>query len=176
MATCCSVDPACGAPLCRHLAVHLRMAGVLLLPSHSLPAVRYNCEGHWHSSPLPCLPWPAAHLQGTKDFPRLRIGIGRPPGSMPVHAWVLQVGIGCCILLRAVGPSFGSTTGTSSLARRWLYGVCAPTPLASRSSCAAPPRRTSARQKGRRLTLRYRWADWAADTQPGSHAGIANWL
>ncbi|KAI7835641.1 hypothetical protein COHA_010472 [Chlorella ohadii] len=32
----------------------------------------------------------AAHLQGTKDFPRLRIGIGRPPGSMPVHAWVLQ--------------------------------------------------------------------------------------
>jgi PTH1 family peptidyl-tRNA hydrolase len=29
------------------------------------------------------------HL-GTQDFPRLRIGIGRPPGQMPVEAYVLQ--------------------------------------------------------------------------------------
>ncbi|KAL4421681.1 hypothetical protein ABPG77_001222 [Micractinium sp. CCAP 211/92] len=32
----------------------------------------------------------SAHLQGTKDFPRIRVGIGRPPGSMPVVSWVLQ--------------------------------------------------------------------------------------
>ena len=25
-----------------------------------------------------------------KEFPRVRLGIGRPPGKMPVHAWVLQ--------------------------------------------------------------------------------------
>ena len=24
------------------------------------------------------------------EFPRVRLGIGRPPGKMPVHAWVLQ--------------------------------------------------------------------------------------
>jgi len=29
------------------------------------------------------------HL-GTQDFPRMRIGIGRPPGRMPVEAYVLQ--------------------------------------------------------------------------------------
>jgi len=29
------------------------------------------------------------HL-GTKDFPRIRLGIGRPPGRMPVKAYVLQ--------------------------------------------------------------------------------------
>ncbi len=29
------------------------------------------------------------HL-GTQDFPRLRLGIGRPPGQMPVEAYVLQ--------------------------------------------------------------------------------------
>jgi PTH1 family peptidyl-tRNA hydrolase len=27
---------------------------------------------------------------GTKDFPRLRIGIGRPPGRMDASAFVLQ--------------------------------------------------------------------------------------
>ena len=27
---------------------------------------------------------------GTKDFPRLRIGIGRPPGTMDPAAYVLQ--------------------------------------------------------------------------------------
>lgn len=27
---------------------------------------------------------------GTDDFPRLRVGIGRPPGRMPVSAYVLQ--------------------------------------------------------------------------------------
>ena len=27
---------------------------------------------------------------GTQDFPRMRIGIGRPPGRMPVEAYVLQ--------------------------------------------------------------------------------------
>lgn len=27
---------------------------------------------------------------GTKSFPRLRVGIGRPPGRMPVSAYVLQ--------------------------------------------------------------------------------------
>jgi PTH1 family peptidyl-tRNA hydrolase len=27
---------------------------------------------------------------GTKDFPRLRIGIGRPPGRIPVSSYVLQ--------------------------------------------------------------------------------------
>ncbi len=27
---------------------------------------------------------------GSKDFPRIRIGIGRPPGQMPVEAYVLQ--------------------------------------------------------------------------------------
>lgn len=27
---------------------------------------------------------------GSKDFPRIRIGIGRPPGRMPVEAYVLQ--------------------------------------------------------------------------------------
>ena len=31
----------------------------------------------------------AQHL-GSKDFPRLRIGIDRPPGRMPVEAYVLQ--------------------------------------------------------------------------------------
>jgi PTH1 family peptidyl-tRNA hydrolase len=30
-----------------------------------------------------------AHLN-TQDFPRLRIGIGRPPGRMPAEAYVLQ--------------------------------------------------------------------------------------
>ncbi len=29
------------------------------------------------------------HLS-TQDFPRMRIGIGRPPGPMPAHAYVLQ--------------------------------------------------------------------------------------
>jgi PTH1 family peptidyl-tRNA hydrolase len=29
------------------------------------------------------------HL-GTQNFPRLRLGIGRPPGQMPVEAYVLQ--------------------------------------------------------------------------------------
>ena len=29
------------------------------------------------------------HL-GTEDFPRIRLGIGRPPGQMPVEAYVLQ--------------------------------------------------------------------------------------
>jgi PTH1 family peptidyl-tRNA hydrolase len=32
-----------------------------------------------------------AHLQGNKDFPRLRIGIGRPEGSMGIADYVLQV-------------------------------------------------------------------------------------
>jgi PTH1 family peptidyl-tRNA hydrolase len=27
---------------------------------------------------------------GTEEFPRLRLGIGRPPGQMPVEAYVLQ--------------------------------------------------------------------------------------
>lgn len=27
---------------------------------------------------------------GSREFPRLRVGIGRPPGSMPVSAYVLQ--------------------------------------------------------------------------------------
>ena len=27
---------------------------------------------------------------GTNEFPRLRLGIGRPPGQMPVEAYVLQ--------------------------------------------------------------------------------------
>jgi peptidyl-tRNA hydrolase, PTH1 family len=27
---------------------------------------------------------------GTEDFPRIRLGIGRPPGQMPVEAYVLQ--------------------------------------------------------------------------------------
>ncbi|CAL8466452.1 g5988 [Coccomyxa elongata] len=31
-----------------------------------------------------------AHFSGSKDFPRLRIGIGRPPGTMPVVTYVLQ--------------------------------------------------------------------------------------
>ncbi|MFQ5613379.1 MAG: aminoacyl-tRNA hydrolase, partial [Anaerolineae bacterium] len=30
-----------------------------------------------------------AHL-GTKDFPRLRLGVGRPPGRMPPKAYLLQ--------------------------------------------------------------------------------------
>ncbi|KAK9902848.1 hypothetical protein WJX75_008463 [Coccomyxa subellipsoidea] len=30
------------------------------------------------------------HFSGSKDFPRLRIGIGRPPGSMQVVTYVLQ--------------------------------------------------------------------------------------
>jgi PTH1 family peptidyl-tRNA hydrolase len=29
------------------------------------------------------------HL-GTEDFPRIRLGIGRPPGQMPAEAYVLQ--------------------------------------------------------------------------------------
>lgn len=29
-------------------------------------------------------------LGGSQDFPRLKIGIGRPPGSMLAAAWVLQ--------------------------------------------------------------------------------------
>jgi PTH1 family peptidyl-tRNA hydrolase len=29
------------------------------------------------------------HL-GTQEFPRLRLGIGRPPGQMPPEAYVLQ--------------------------------------------------------------------------------------
>ncbi len=29
-------------------------------------------------------------LLGTRDFPRMRVGIGRPPGQMPVEAYVLQ--------------------------------------------------------------------------------------
>lgn len=31
-----------------------------------------------------------SHLANTKDFPRVRLGIGRPPGTMPVAAYVLQ--------------------------------------------------------------------------------------
>lgn len=30
------------------------------------------------------------HLQGSQDFPRLKIGIGRPAGQLPVAAFVLQ--------------------------------------------------------------------------------------
>ncbi|KAK9813011.1 hypothetical protein WJX72_007421 [[Myrmecia] bisecta] len=30
------------------------------------------------------------HFAGNKDFPRLKIGIGRPPGTMPVASYVLQ--------------------------------------------------------------------------------------
>eukprot|EP00850_Spirogloea_muscicola_P002555 SM000010S04193 [mRNA] locus=s10:144289:146209:- [translate_table: standard] len=30
------------------------------------------------------------HLKSSKDFPRIRIGIGRPPGSMEAAAYVLQ--------------------------------------------------------------------------------------
>lgn len=30
------------------------------------------------------------HHLGTQDFPRIRLGIGRPPGQMPVEAYVLQ--------------------------------------------------------------------------------------
>ncbi len=30
------------------------------------------------------------NLLGTQEFPRMRIGIGRPPGQMPVEAYVLQ--------------------------------------------------------------------------------------
>lgn len=30
------------------------------------------------------------HLQGTHDFPRLKIGIGRPQGQLPVASYVLQ--------------------------------------------------------------------------------------
>jgi PTH1 family peptidyl-tRNA hydrolase len=29
------------------------------------------------------------HL-GTEDFPRLRLGVGRPPGQMPAEAYLLQ--------------------------------------------------------------------------------------
>jgi hypothetical protein len=32
----------------------------------------------------------AAHLQGSKDFPRVRIGIGRPAGGQSVPSYVLQ--------------------------------------------------------------------------------------
>lgn len=31
------------------------------------------------------------HMKGAQDFPRLKIGIGRPEGRMPVAAFVLQV-------------------------------------------------------------------------------------
>lgn len=31
------------------------------------------------------------HMKGAQDFPRLKIGIGRPEGRMPVVAFVLQV-------------------------------------------------------------------------------------
>ena len=30
------------------------------------------------------------NLLGTQEFPRMRVGIGRPPGQMPVEAYVLQ--------------------------------------------------------------------------------------
>ncbi|GAB4816082.1 hypothetical protein N2152v2_003128 [Parachlorella kessleri] len=32
----------------------------------------------------------SAHLQGSKDFPRIRVGIGRPEGQMPIPTYVLQ--------------------------------------------------------------------------------------
>lgn len=32
------------------------------------------------------------HMKGAEDIPRLKIGIGRPEGRMPVAAFVLQVG------------------------------------------------------------------------------------
>lgn len=31
-----------------------------------------------------------SHLGNTKDFPRVRLGVSRPPGNVPVVAWVLQ--------------------------------------------------------------------------------------
>ena len=31
------------------------------------------------------------YLLGRDDFPRLRVGIGRPPGRMPVVDWVLSL-------------------------------------------------------------------------------------
>lgn len=31
------------------------------------------------------------HLKGSQDFPRLKIGIGRPAGQLPVASFVLQV-------------------------------------------------------------------------------------
>lgn len=31
------------------------------------------------------------HMKGSQDFPRLKIGIGRPQGQVPVAAFVLQV-------------------------------------------------------------------------------------
>ena len=30
-------------------------------------------------------------VQGSKDFPRIRVGIGRPEGQMPIPTYVLQV-------------------------------------------------------------------------------------
>lgn len=33
------------------------------------------------------------HLQGSQDFPRLKIGIGRPAGQLPVAAFVLQASL-----------------------------------------------------------------------------------
>ncbi len=33
------------------------------------------------------------HLKGSQDFPRLKIGIGRPAGQLPVASFVLQVGL-----------------------------------------------------------------------------------
>lgn len=30
------------------------------------------------------------HLKGSQDFPRLKIGIGRPSGQLPVASFVLQ--------------------------------------------------------------------------------------
>lgn len=31
-----------------------------------------------------------SYLSNTKDFPRVRLGVSRPPGNVPVVAWVLQ--------------------------------------------------------------------------------------
>lgn len=31
------------------------------------------------------------HMKGSQDFPRLKIGIGRPAGQLPVASFVLQV-------------------------------------------------------------------------------------
>ena len=37
------------------------------------------------------------HLSGSQDFPRIKIGIGRPAGQLPVAAFVLQVSQLCAV-------------------------------------------------------------------------------
>ncbi|GAV85546.1 Pept_tRNA_hydro domain-containing protein [Cephalotus follicularis] len=76
-------------PLAAHYRVPLRHI-LLIYDEMSLPngVLRLQPKaGHGHHNGVKSV---MAHLDGCRDFPRLCIGIGNPPGSMDMKAFLLQ--------------------------------------------------------------------------------------